>query len=106
MGQQFHYETVSEAVAQLRQQGFTGDFTITGGQLESNGKRFALDELEILDLYRYEGVSDPADEASVFALSTACGIRGILVTGYGPSAAEDSGDLIRNLHYRFANPNI
>ncbi|GAA4318224.1 hypothetical protein GCM10023149_16210 [Mucilaginibacter gynuensis] len=103
MQENFHYETVSEAIRKLRADGFVSDFNISGTFVNSGSKTFTADELEIIDLYRYEGVSDPADEALVFALATSCGNKGILVTGYGPSVSDDEAKVIQHLHYRFKN---
>jgi hypothetical protein len=100
MNQQFYYETITEAITVLRKQGYTSDFNMTGGLLKAEGKQFDALELEIAEVYRYEGLSDPADEATVFALATPCGIKGILVTGYGPSMTYEDAELIKKLHYQ------
>ena len=83
MEQQYHYATVSEAINQLRQKGFTMDFNLDGNYINSKENRFQPDEFEIVDTYRYEGDTDPADEATVYGIESKTGIKGILVTGYG-----------------------
>lgn len=101
MNQQFHYATVSEAIEQLKQQGFTLDFNLTKNQLKAGEYAFPADEFEIVDLYRYEGPSDPADEATVYALANAAGVKGVLVSGYGISTDSASEETLMQLHYKY-----
>jgi hypothetical protein len=101
MKQQFHYATVTEAVEQLRQQGFTLDLNLEESFLISGENKYPADEFEIVDLYRYEGASDPADEAIVYALASASGIKGILVSGYGASTDDASTEALKKLHYKY-----
>ena len=83
MEQKYHYETVTEAINQLRQRGFTIDFNIEENYIFFMADKFQSDEFEIVDTYRYEGDTDPADEATVYGIESKKGIKGILVTGDG-----------------------
>lgn len=98
MKQQFHYATVTEAIEQLREQGFTLDFNLRENRLIANEKVYSPDDFKIVDLYRYEGPSDPADEATVYALASESGLKGILVSGYGISADDTSTETLKRLH--------
>jgi hypothetical protein len=62
---------------------------------------YPADEFEIVDLYRYEGASDPSDEATVYALASKSGLKGIFVSGYGVSADEESEEVLKQLHYKY-----
>lgn len=84
---QAHYATVSEAVELLRNQGFTTDFKVEVNLLTCPAASFTADEFDIVDVYRYEGDSDPADEAIVYGIQARSGLKGILIMGYG--AADD-----------------
>lgn len=99
--QKFHYATVTEAIEQLRKQGFTCDFNLKENQLMVDEKTYSADEFEIVDVYRYEGASDPGDEATVYALASASGVKGILVSGYGASSDEASEETLKRLHYKY-----
>ncbi len=101
MKQQFHYDTVSEAIEQLRKQGYILDFNLKENQLTDGENAYLADEFEIVDLYRYEGPSDPADEATVYALASASGIKGVLVSGYGISTDEAATETLKQLHYKY-----
>jgi hypothetical protein len=99
--QKFHYATVTEAITKLKEQGYTYEFSLEGDHLKAGEETFAVKEFKIVDLYRYEGPSDPADEAIVYALASTDGIKGTLVTGYGISTDEATIETLKNLHYKY-----
>lgn len=101
MKQQFHYATITEAVEQLHQQGYTLDFNLKEDKLTADGHDYPADDFEIADLYRYEGPSDPADEATVYALVSRAGLKGLLVSGYGVSSDSASEETLKQLHYKY-----
>jgi hypothetical protein len=101
MKQKFHYATISEAIDQLKTQGFTLDFNLDKNRFKVGEQEYTADEFEIVDLYRYEGPSDPADEATVYALASKSGIKGILVTGYGATADDVADETLKRLHYKY-----
>ena len=83
MEQNYHYATVTEAINALRAQGFTVDFNLEENCIACHAGKFEPDHFEITEVYRYEGNTDPADEATVYGIESSSGIKGILVTGYG-----------------------
>ncbi len=92
-----HYDTVSKAIQQLRAQGYTVDFNIKNDHIVCNHEEFNADNFDVVDVYRYEGNSDPGDEAAVYAIKSANGLKGILVTGYGASADVSSPSILEKL---------
>lgn len=100
MEPKFHYATVTEAIAQLRKQGFNLDFNLKKNSLKVGDLEFTPAEFEIVDTYRYEGNSDPGDEATVYAIASTTGQKGILVTGYGVSDDPISDEILQKLHYK------
>lgn len=93
----YHYATVSEALAELRQKGFSVDFNLEENCIVCNTGKFNPDEFEITEVYRYEGNTDPADEATVYGIESASGLKGVLVTGYGISGDSMSTELLKKL---------
>jgi dihydrofolate reductase len=83
-----HYDTVSNAIAALRVQGFNIDFNLAGDYILNQTTKIHANEFNIVDVYRYEGDSDPADEAAVYAIESNTGLKGILVTSYGAYASD------------------
>jgi len=97
MERKSHYATVSEAVNDLRKQGFTQDFNLEENCITCHPEKFDHDEFEIVDVYRYEGNTDPADEATVYAIESRSGIKGILVTGYGMATDNMTTEILSKL---------
>ncbi|HSB94239.1 MAG TPA: hypothetical protein VLC28_14040 [Flavitalea sp.] len=97
MSTKVHYGTVTEAINTLRSKGFTLDFNLQENCIVCNTTKYDVDEFDIVDVYRYEGNSDPADEAAVYAIESRKGEKGILVTGYGLSTDEMSSELLQKL---------
>lgn len=92
-----HYETVTKAIEELRKQGFTTDFNLEENAIVCNVGKFGANEFDVVDVYRYEGDSDPGDEAAVYAIKSSNGLKGILVTGYGASSENTSSEMLRKL---------
>nr|WP_293844534.1 hypothetical protein [uncultured Arsenicibacter sp.] len=92
-----HYATISEAVNALNAQGFTTDFRLAYDQLTCPQTSLRAGEFRIVDVYRYEGDSDPADEAIVYAIESQEGLKGVLVMGYGVSDDPVSDEMLAEL---------
>jgi hypothetical protein len=48
-----------------------------------SGKKFKPRDVEIKHFYRFEGESDPSDNAIVYAIETKTGEKGTLIDSYG-----------------------
>ncbi len=83
MERKYNYTTVSEAIKELELEGYTTDFNLKENSRAFQSGKLSADEFEIVKIYRYEGDSDPADEATVYAIRSPNGVKGFLVTGYG-----------------------
>ena len=81
MSIRYHYATVSKAIDELREKGYTEDFNLHENCIVCNSGRFSDEEFEITEIYFYEGESDPDDEATVYGIASKSGVKGILVTG-------------------------
>ncbi|MDZ4810559.1 MAG: hypothetical protein SGI96_20155 [Bacteroidota bacterium] len=94
----FTYDTVSEAVNGLKTRGFELDFNLQENCLICNEGQFDVNDFEIVEVYRFEGNSDPSDEAVVYAIESITGMKGVLVNGYGISADAKSSDMAKKLN--------
>lgn len=97
------YDTVSAAVNGLRDRGYTLDFNQKGHCLECGGDNMHPDDFEIAEVYRFEGPTDPADEAVVYAIEGKNGQKGILVDGFGASSDPISAEMAKKLAYHVHN---
>lgn len=91
------YDTMSEAVNGLKKRGYELDFNLLENCLICNGNKFNVDDFEIVEVHRFEGNSDPSDEAVVYAIESNNGLKGVLVNGYGISANQLSSDMAKKL---------
>ncbi len=91
------YDTVSEALTGLKKRGFDLDFNLQENCLVCQDTRFDVNDFEIVETYRFEGDTDPSDEAIVYAIESKNGKKGVLVNGYGISADEMSSDMAKKL---------
>ncbi|MBN9384005.1 MAG: hypothetical protein J0H74_24850 [Chitinophagaceae bacterium] len=96
------YDTVAEAVKGLKQRGYTIDFNLEADSISCPDIKPALrpSEFEITEVYRFEGDSDPADEAVVYAIESRDGRKGVLVNGFGVSADEMGEEMVEKLSVR------
>ena len=94
------YDTVTEAVKGLKERGYTKDFNLRENCIICDEEKYHPEDFEIVEVYRYEGDSDPADEAVVYAVESKKGDRGVLVSGYGISADEMTSELAKKLSMR------
>jgi hypothetical protein len=92
-------DTVTEALDILARDGYTESFTIVGGRVECVcGDDHPADGAIVERIYRFEGISDPDDEEIVFGLlCPRCGVRGALVSAFGPNADPDELAALRIL---------
>ena len=100
----YAYDTITEAIADLKKRGYAYDFNIRNNQLacDEANEQFAHHDFEIKEVYRFEGPSDPADEAVVYAIEAPNGKLGILVNGYGPSADDQNAEFLQHLKERIS----
>ena len=99
------YDTLSEAVNDLQKLGYTDDFLISedGECLRCAGKSMELspDEFIIDEIFRFEGMTDPADESILFAISSKDNlVKGLVVNSFGAEFSFRSSRLVEELYKR------
>lgn len=96
--------TVLDAVHLLESEGFGASFTLTAEGLKCGacGQSEAIERAEVVRVYRFEGPSDPDEEAVVYALRCpVCNQKGTLVSSFGPGADPELTDRLVMLDARF-----
>lgn len=91
------YDTVTAAIKGLKERGYKKDYNLEENCIICDAEKYHPEDFEIVEVYRFEGDSDPADEAVVYAIESNRGDRGVLVSGYGISADEMSSELAKKL---------
>ena len=93
-------ETLREAMARLESAGFERAFRPTrDGLLELDGEGpIPPEDLVVEEVVRFEGRSDPEDQAVLFALRSQDGhLRGTFSASYGTQVDPDSAAVIQGL---------
>jgi hypothetical protein len=95
--------TLSEVTNLLKDRGYTVEFNLRHNHLEctNNLLKILPGEFIVDKHYRFEGPSDSADEAIVFAISSSKhNLKGVLINGYGISSEEMTSEMIKALDER------
>ena len=84
-------ETLSQATTRLSAAGFDEQYIAREERLVCGNCAVSHDpaDMAIVEIVRFEGLSDPGDEAIVYALDAGCGHRGLYIAAYGPTATTD-----------------
>lgn len=93
----YYYATVSAAIAELEADGYSTNLNLKDNCIVGQPEQWEGDSFQIMKIYRYEGDSDPADEAAVYAVQSTSGMKGILVTGYGASIDNNAAAILNVL---------
>jgi len=76
--------------AKLRKEGFTEDFRVNEDNrlcsMGSSEKSYAVNDVQIVDFYRFEGETNPDDMAILYAIECNDGTKGTISNSYGPYA--------------------
>ena len=94
------YDTVTGALKDLKLRGYTVDFNIAFDKIICSDNKICLNphEFEIVEVFRFEGDSNPSDEDVVYAIESKDGkIKGVLTSAYGMYAESISTEMIQKL---------
>ncbi len=96
-------DTLSQTIEALRKEGYTEDFNLQENCLECREGKYKMfhDEFIIDKYFRFEGDSDPADEATVYAISSKeHNLKGILVNGAGIYTQDVTDEMLNSLNIK------
>jgi len=98
-------DTVIERLEELKGRGFTYDFNLTAHALEfhkEDGIKLNLspDDFDIVEVYRFEGMTNPSDTSILYAIESCDGLKGTLLSSYGVYADAMSNEMIKKLDTR------
>lgn len=94
-----NYEpTLVEILEKLRKEGYTMDFNIKFDHIICEDTCLLPQDFEVDQTFRFEGITNPSDEAILFAISSISGdLKGVLVNSYGVYADSMTDELIDKL---------
>lgn len=99
--------TLSQVMNRLKtEEGYTEDFNLLDHHLEHMGTkdRIPPEDFVVDEVYRFEGPSNPSDNAVLYAITTTNGLKGILVDGYGIYGGQISDGMLKKLDLKSNRP--
>jgi len=92
------FTTLSEAVNKLTSEGYKEDFEASENSIIAlySKKEYQPNELLIEQTYRFDGITNPSDEATVFAIVASDGVKGTLVMSYSAEHGQNE-ELIKQI---------
>jgi hypothetical protein len=92
-------KTLASCLNKASSDGYTHNFKIMEEGLQSleNGKLYQPDEVDIVNFFRFEGVSDPDDSAILYVIETNDGTKGTLTDAYGMYADQNIDSFIKQV---------
>ncbi|WP_019038804.1 hypothetical protein [Psychroflexus tropicus] len=92
-------DTLSQTMNMLRDHGYTEDLNLLDEHLENKAKnkKYPVEDFEVDEYFRFEGMANPADNSILYAISTSDGHKGMLVDGYGKSGGQVSDKMLDKL---------
>jgi hypothetical protein len=90
-------QTLASCLNKIVKEGFTQNFKITEQGLKSleTEKVYTPEEIHIINFYRFEGLSDPSDNAILYVIEANDGAKGSLTDAYGMYADPDLDKFIK-----------
>lgn len=101
------YGTLSQAINKLKlEEGYEYDFNLLDDKIEIKSERetYQINEFKVDRVLRFEGASNPDDNAILYAITTENGKKGVLVDGYGISSGQVSKEMMDKLDLKSRRP--
>jgi len=94
------YDTVTSALTGLKSKGYKLDFNVAFDNIKCEEHNIYLNpnEFEIVEVFRFEGDTNPSDEDVVYAVESKDGkLKGTITSAFGMYADSVSNEMIQKL---------
>lgn len=92
MKNRYHYASVLKALEELKSMNFTVDFNLHEEAIRNNPNNY-----QILHIYRYEGDTNPDEEAIVYGIKSNTGEKGVFVAGFSANSESQAAQVLNEL---------
>ena len=95
-----NYDTLSEAITALKEQGYTADLNLQQNCLKciAGHQKLLPHEFNIDKSFRFDVDENPADQAMLYAISSEKhNLKGLLVNGYGLYSDDIANEMLEKL---------
>ena len=92
-------DTLSETMNSQREKGFTEDFMFYENKflIKDKNKEYNPEDLTIVEVFRFEGMSDPSDMEVIYAIETNDGYKGLFIDAFGAYGAQDAFEVAESI---------
>lgn len=98
------YDTMVEALEDLKKRGYLYDFNLEshglGSMIHDETVALSPAEFDIVEVHRFEGMTNPSDSSILYVIESRSGLKGTLVSAYGVYADTLSSEMIEKLDTR------
>ncbi|WP_320814839.1 hypothetical protein [Flavobacterium sp.] len=98
MSKIYKYGSTSEALNELKEDGFTYDFNLNPEDIILHPENYIISKL-----YQYEGNSSAGDRSTVYGIENKFGLKGVFVTGSSANSKDENADAISKLSIKNSN---
>jgi hypothetical protein len=93
------FETLTEAMADLKIRGYTQDFNLKSDWIECQPLNLQLrpTEFHVDEVHRFEGMNNPDDSSILLAIQSSTRVKGLLIDAYGVYADTISPEMAKRL---------
>jgi len=101
-------KTLALCLNKVVKEGYTEDFKVTDRGMISlhENRRYSPEQVHVVNYFRFEGFSDPADNSILYVIETDDGKKGTLIDAYGPYADEKVNKFmqqVEDVHKKITN---
>ncbi len=91
---------LEKCLNKLEEQGYNDQFKVEKKHLLSltdSKKKYKPKDVQAVNFYRFEGISDPDDMSILYAIETTDGRKGTLIDAYGHYSDDDTGAFMQDV---------
>lgn len=94
-----YMKSLATCLNKMVMEGYTEDFKVVPKGLESiyKPKIYKPEQINVVNFFRFEGESDPSDNAILYVIETSDGTKGTLVDAYGVYNDEKVGKFMKEV---------
>lgn len=97
---QNYIDPMSKKLKELEKEGFNDQFKFIqdqGLQSTSSHQTYQSGDLQIINEFRFEGISNPSDMSILYAIKTKDGTKGTLIDAFGTYADDELEQFLRSV---------
>lgn len=94
-----YMQTLALCLNKVVKEGYSEDFKVSDQALVTmhNNHQYTPDQIHVVNFFRFEGSSDPADNSILYVIETNDGKKGTLIDAYGPYADEKVNKFMKDV---------